>query len=82
MSKRDPIAYIYEASEHCPDCAEKRFGRTFNGTIAGPDADGTYPSDREGNEVGGVMPWDAFEDRDMSCGTCGVLINECWGDPT
>ena len=81
MSKRDPIAYIYEASEHCPDCAESRFGRA-DGFIAGADANGHNPIDREGNEVGVVAPWDAFEDRDMSCGTCGVLIHECWGDPT
>ena len=80
MRKHDPIAYIYEASEHCPDCAEKRFGRAADGFIAGQDASGNYPCDCEGNEVGVVAPWDAFEDRDMSCGTCGELINECEED--
>ena len=80
MSKRDPIAYIFDASEHCPDCTEKRFGRDADGYIASHDTDGNYPIDSGGNEVGVVAPWEAFEDRDMSCGTCGELINECEED--
>jgi hypothetical protein len=58
----DPIAYTYEASEHCPACAVARFGN---------DAEGT---DNEGNDVGAVF--EPFEDRSMSCGTCGESINE------
>ena len=68
----EPIAYIYEASEHCPACAFLRFGRDEHGTV--PEA----ATDREGNFIGAVFRWDAFDDRDMSCGTCGTLIHEVW----
>ena len=66
----DPIAYTYEASEHCPECAFKRFGI---------DEYGTVPEDvidREGNPIGAVAPWQAFETRSMVCGTCYKIINE------
>ena len=66
----DPIAYTYEASEHCPDCAFARFGRDQYGFVPEDATDG------EGNPIGAVAPWEAFEDRDMSCGTCGALIHE------
>ena len=62
----DPIAYTYEASEHCSDCAQARFGLDDRDEITGTDNDG--------NEVGAVF--DAFEDRDMVCGTCRQMINE------
>lgn len=98
----DPIAYVYDADEHCPDCTFKRFGHTWrvrdaDRILSGEhllfkdyvkamdyaDAHG-FPiygpfiaegdKDSEGNEVGAVF--DAFEDRDMVCGTCGELIHE------
>lgn len=61
-SAHDPIAYTYEADIHCPECAEKRFG---------PGAHGT---DREGNEVGAVAPWDETSPEGEHCGTCGKEI--------
>ena len=64
----DPIAYTYEASEHCPDCAQARFGLDADGFITGTDNDE--------NPVGAVFSWDAFEDRDMVCGTCYEVIHE------
>lgn len=70
----DPIAYTYEASEHCPDCAEKRFGRCEeHQQIA------CCVEDDEGNEPGAVAPWDEW-DRDMVCGTCGEVIREFEGE--
>lgn len=64
----EPIAYTYEASEHCADCAEKRFGRNERGFIA------EEATDNEGNPVGTVFS--PFEDRDMVCGTCGDIIHK------
>lgn len=65
-----PIAYTYEASEHCPPCAERRFGRNAHGFIA----EECFDSER--NPVGAVFSWDAFEHRDMVCGTCHTVIHE------
>ena len=62
----DPIAYTYEAAEHCPTCAERRFGVDDRDEITG--------TDNEGNEVGAVF--DPFEDRNMVCGTCADVIHE------
>lgn len=64
-----PIAYTYEASEHCPTCAAARFG---------VDEDGWIPEDArdsEGNPVGAVAPWDEWE-RSLVCGTCFGVIRE------
>jgi len=71
----DPIAYTYEADYHCPDCAEKRFGRGEDGWIA-QDAE-----DNEGNPVGVVAPWDEWQQGDQAveilrCGTCERVIEE------
>ncbi len=62
----EPIAYTYEASEHCPGCAEERFGANERGFIA------VNAVDNEGNPVGAVF--ERFEGRDMACGTCGEEI--------
>ena len=59
-----PLAYAYEASEHCDACAERRFGRNEHDEISG--------TDNEGNEVGAIF--EPF-DRDMTCGTCLCSIN-------
>ncbi len=59
----DPIAYTYEASEHCPACAEERFGVGPGGFIA------ENAEDNDGNPVGAVFPWDEW-DRPLTCGTC------------
>ena len=67
MGSHDPIAYTYEASEHCEDCAERRFGRDDRGDIVGVD--------NEGNEVGVIAPWDEVL-RTLVCGTCGAVIME------
>jgi hypothetical protein len=64
----EPIAYTYEASEHCTDCATARFGEDTNGYV--PE----IAQDSEGNTVGAVF--DPFEERDMVCGTCHDLINK------
>ena len=62
----EPIAYTFEASEHCQNCAKNRFGLDDNGLITG--------TDNEGETVAAVYSWEAFEDRDMACGTCGAVI--------
>ena len=66
----EPIAYTYEASEHCPTCALARFGECQE-----HEQVACCVTDNEGNEPGAVAPWDAFEDRDMVCGTCGDVIH-------
>lgn len=68
-----PIAYTYEANHHCEHCAFKRFGRNDQGDIVG--------TDREGNPVGVIAPWDEWqqdltEPQTLACGTCGVVIEE------
>jgi hypothetical protein len=65
----NPIAYTYEASEHCPACAEARFGTDERGDIA------SGVLDNEGNEPGAVFSWDEW-DRALTCGTCGEAITE------
>jgi hypothetical protein len=62
-----PIAYTFEASEHCPVCTAARFGVDSEGWIPEDATDG------EGNPVGAVAPWDEW-DRAMTCGTCGGHI--------
>lgn len=71
--RHEPIAFIYEADTHCPDCAEKRFGRGTRGFIA----EGAI--DHEGNPVGVIAPWDEWFDagcgyQSLACGTCGEVI--------
>lgn len=61
----EPKFYTYEASEHCVACANERFGRADRDFVGGLD--------NEGNEIG--AGFDYFEDRDMTCGTCGEEIN-------
>jgi hypothetical protein len=53
----DPIAYTYEADVHCPSCTFKRF----------PNGEGT---DREGNQVGAIAPWDETDEAGEYCGDC------------
>ena len=65
----DPIAYTYEADNHCPRCAEERFG---------PDCEGI---DNDGNSVGAIFPWDEWYNvgegnQTLSCGTCREIIDE------
>jgi hypothetical protein len=73
--KYDPIAYIYEADWHCPECAIFRFG-----------AEPGYPwvidgaRDDEGNFVGVVAPWDEWwqgygENESLGCADCGRVID-------
>lgn len=72
MPGHEPIAYVYDADHHCPECAEERFGRDAHGDITGTDG--------EGNEVGIIAPWDdswadnaRYEGRRITrlgCGTC------------
>jgi hypothetical protein len=68
----DPIAYMYEAALHCPDCALERFGRDADGWITGADS--------EGNQIGVVPPWDETDPAGEYCDTCGVQIAEPWDD--
>lgn len=63
-----PVAYVYEADLHCPECAAKRFGVDEHGTIP-EDA-----IDREGNGVGAVAPWEPWDTHHWPCGTCGVVV--------
>jgi hypothetical protein len=79
----DSIAYTYEADHHCADCAERRFGRGDDGSIATP-RNGIACRDGEGNLVGALFPWDewwandAYEGRSeavLACGTCGGEID-------
>lgn len=64
-----PVAYTYDAAEHCPGCTAERFG---------VDADGWIPEsarDSEGNPIGAVAPWDEW-DRDLVCDDCfGVIVH-------
>lgn len=64
----EPLAYTYEASEHCLQCAFNRFGRDENGYVPG------NAQDSDMNPVGAVF--EPFEDRDMTCGTCNESIYE------
>ena len=65
----DPIAYVYEASEHCVSCALARFGKDENGFVP-EDAE-----DNARNPVGAIFPWDEW-DRDLTCGTCYESIRK------
>lgn len=74
----EPITYTYEADHHCPDCAEKRFGRDEHGDITG--------TDNEGNKVGIVMPWDEWFQVDgscetLACGDCHEALATAHADP-
>ena len=67
----DPIAYTYDAAEHCPACARARFGSDDHGFVP-EDAE-----DSEGNGIGAVFGWDEIEpDRGLYCDTCGAEIVE------
>ena len=74
LGQSEIIAYIYEASIHCIECSERRFGRAPDGSIAGIDS--------EGNAPGELAPWDQWWDSTLPlcqflhCGTCGKLIDE------
>lgn len=86
MGSHDPIAYTYEADHHCPPCAEKRFGRTDDGFIAGQNADGSESIDSEGNPVGIIAPWDEWCSGEpgcetLVCGDCGGVIDTAHDDP-
>ena len=83
----EPIAYTFEADYHCDDCTERRFGRCRCGFIACPGG-GRHCSepplditDREGNTVGVVAPWDEWHEpseegpQSLVCGTCGCVID-------
>lgn len=77
----DPIAYTYEADTHCPGCALERFGRCPDGWIACAD-DPHRVTDREGNTVGVIAPWDEWHEDGpgrftLVCGTCSSVIDEC-----
>ena len=63
-----PIAYTYEAAEHCPSCAARRFGVD--------DATGFIPeaaTDSEGNGIGAIAPWDETFGLG-SCDDCGATL--------
>lgn len=71
-------AYTYEADYHCPDCAERRFGRDSEDEITGTDA--------KGNPVRPVFDIDEWYEPEagfpqgMVCGTCTALITEALED--
>ena len=77
VMKHDPIAYTYESDNHCPVCAELRFGLDASGFITGIDS--------EGNEVGVIAPWDDWHDPEASgeqwleCATCQGQIESYIG---
>lgn len=58
----EPVAFVYDADVHCPDCARD----------AGMDKEGAV--DSEGNPVGVVAPWDDNYPDGLYCGTCGDEI--------
>lgn len=74
MSHLDPIAYTYEADYHCPGCTFERFGMDDQGFV--PD----NATDREGNLVGAVAPWDEWWEcqatfpQSLVCSTCNGVI--------
>lgn len=55
-----PIAYTYDADQHCPDHAAERFGTDEHGNV--------YGTDTEGNEVHPVFSWE--ETDDSYCSEC------------
>lgn len=59
-----PIGYVYMADIHCPSCARDEFGDALN------DSD---TRDAEGNTLGAVAPWDAWQFEGDSC-HCGQPI--------
>lgn len=76
MGSYDPICYTYEADHHCPDCAEKRFGRCKDHQQIACCAE-----DSEGNAPGPVSPWEEWMNigdgnQTLSCGDCGCVIEE------
>ena len=68
-----PIAYTYDAAEHCPVCAARAYGvESESGFI--PET----ARDSEGNPIGAVAPWETDEDdalRGLYCDTCGGEIS-------
>ena len=67
---RPPIAYTYEADIHCPDCAEKAFGRCTDGLIERCNV-----ADDEAIEPFAI--YDFMEhDKVISCGTCRELFHD------
>lgn len=76
--KHDPIAYVYEADHHCPDCTYARFGADDDGWIAMKDGEPCV--DGEGNPVGALAPWDEWQCFDgerevLGCSDCGCEID-------
>ena len=64
-----PIAYTYEAAEHCPVCTARAHG-------VDPDT-GFVPEsarDSEGSPIGAVAPWDEVGTQGIYCDTCGGEI--------
>jgi hypothetical protein len=67
-----PVAYAYEASEHCPRCTALRFG-VDRATGFVPEA----ARDSEGNPIGATAPWSETDDLyGTTCDTCGDVIHE------
>lgn len=65
----NPIAYTYDAAEHCPACAFEAHGQDEHGYV--PES----AIDSEGNPIGAIAPWDELH-RDLVCDDCGGLIAE------
>jgi len=64
MKAWEVIAYTYEASIHCEQCALERF----------PSGEGT---DREGNDIHPVFASDEFGPNEIvGCDDCGDIIHE------
>ena len=64
MKNWEVIAYTYEASIHCTNCAHDRF----------PTGEGT---DREGNDIHPVFAGDEFGPNELvTCDDCGTEIHE------
>lgn len=81
--KHDPIAYVYEADHHCPECTYKRFGADDEGWIAMQDGEPCV--DGEGNPVGVLAPWDEWQSFDggletLACADCGYVIDTYEGE--
>ncbi len=68
----DPIGYTYEADVHCPACALARFGRDQYGDIGGDS------TDREGNPIGVIAPWDETPEDGEYCSDCNREIAPPW----
>ena len=78
MPGHDPIAYIYEADYHCPECSIARFGQDtshYGGNWPAEDA-----VDSEGNGIDIVAPWDEWWNigdgpQTLGCADCGKELD-------